>query len=54
VSTKNKAKDFLAYFLILGLMKFYKIWRTYSWIYWWLFPESTQDTTAVAFPMQPV
>jgi len=30
---KHKAGEFLTQLFYLGLMKFYKIWKTYSWVY---------------------
>ena len=46
VSTKSKAREFLAQFY-LGQMKFFIKFGG-------LVPESTQDTTAVAFPTKPL
>ena len=44
VQKKYEAREFLEQ-LLLGLMKFYKIWRDYC--------ESTHDTTTAAFSLKP-
>ena len=45
VSTKKQSPT-ISNIILFGTDEFYKIWKTYS--------ESTQDTTAVAFPIKPV